>query len=57
MAPWARRVLGGSGHGRGSVRQLREAPLPPVGWVRPRARRFHLWALTFSPPGSRHPTR
>ena len=32
-------------------------PTPPVGWVRPRARRFQLWALTFSPPGSRHPTR
>jgi hypothetical protein len=32
-------------------------PTPPVGWVCPRARRFQLWALTFSPPGSRHPTR
>jgi hypothetical protein len=32
-------------------------PTPPVGWVRPRARRFQLRALTYSPPGSGHPTR
>ncbi len=59
-SPWPR----GPGDGRSAVDKSAgvcdnsgKPPTPPVGWVRPRARRFQLWALTFSPPGSRHPTR
>jgi hypothetical protein len=59
-SPWPR----GPGDGRSAVDKSAgvcdnsgKPPTPPVGWVRPRARRFQLWALTFPPPGSRHPTR
>ena len=59
-SPWPR----GPGDGRSAMDKSAgvcdnsgKPPTPPVGWVRPRARRFQLWALTFPPPGSRHPTR
>ena len=50
-------VKAGSGQRRGNVRQLCQAAHAPAGWVRPRARRFPLWALIPRPPGSRQPTR
>ena len=57
MAPWARRRSVGSGQVHGSVRQLGEAAHASRGVGAPEGPEVQLWALTFSPPGLRHPTR
>ena len=56
MVPWARRRSVGSGQVHGSVRQLGEAAHASRGVGAPEGPEVELWALTFSPPGSRHPT-
>jgi len=57
MAPWARSRSVGSGQVHGSVRQLGEAAHASRGVGAPEGPEIQLWALTFSPPGLRHPTR